>query len=368
MQILTLHWYLHGWSRSDILALAGVIVTLLVAVMPPVRHWLFRQWHVITMRAGFSRRRYTRWFVQEWGNYDNPYLDDTENLDLNSTYVSLSFHSEKDDMEIRSIATQVLANRNMGNLVIEGAPGSGKTTLLRAYGVGVCRPHTGRFRRDINNVPFLVQLRKFAKTAAMPSSLTRYLIDDILVSGMGMSDEQAERFMRFVLSQGRLLVMLDGLDEVSGDHYRATLEAIHEFVNDHNPDHPTHLARVILSCRRQNFISIRDEWVPAIAQQVCTLAPLRNSEIFNYLNKLRSKFKTADGPENFIQAVRASGTLDLHRIPLILAMSVGLYARKDYFEIPSSIARLYRAMIEEMLDRHRFRQDPGGWDPLFPAR
>lgn len=41
-------------------------------------------------------------------------------------------------------------------------------------------------------------------------------------------------------------------------------------------------------------------------------------------------------------------------------MSVGLYARKDYFEIPSSIASLYQAMIEEMLDRHRFKRDPGG--------
>src|SRR5262249_60546962 len=46
--------------------------------------------------------------------------------------------------------------------------------------------------------------------------------------------------------------------------------------------------------------------------------------------------------------------------PLILAMSVGLYARKDFYEIPSSIAKLYRTMIEEMLDRHQFKTDPGG--------
>ena len=49
--------------------------------------------------------------------------------------------------------------------------------------------------------------------------------------------------------------------------------------------------------------------------------------------------------------MRTSGTLDLHRTPLILAMSVGLYARKAFYEIPSSIAELYRAMIDEMLDR-----------------
>ena len=34
------------------------------------------------------------------------------------------------------------------------------------------------------------------------------------------------------------------------------------------------------------------------------------------LNKLRPKFRAVGGPESFIQGVRASGTLDLHRVPL----------------------------------------------------
>jgi hypothetical protein len=48
---------------------------------------------------------------------------------------------------------------------------------------------------------------------------------------------------------------------------------------------------VIVTCRRQNFLSLKDEWIPAIASQVCSLAPLRDSEIFSYLSKLRSYFK-----------------------------------------------------------------------------
>jgi hypothetical protein len=135
---------------------------------------------------------------------------------------------------------------------------------------------------------------------------------------------------------------------------------VYRFVNDHSPDCPSYLARVIVTCRRQNFASIRDEWVPVIAVRTCSLAPLRDSDIFSYVNKLRSRFKGVGRPEGFFQAVRASGTIDLHRIPLILAMSAGLYCRKDFFEIPSSIAKLYQAMIEEMLDRHRFKRDPGG--------
>ena len=136
--------------------------------------------------------------------------------------------------------------------------------------------------------------------------------------------------------------------------------AVFDFIGDHNPSRPTYRTRVLLTCRRQNFTSLRDDWVPGFSRQECSLAPLRNSEIYSYLDKIRRVFKSPEGPENFMRAVRASGTLDLLRIPLILAMSVGLYARRDYFEIPASIAELYKAMIREMLDRHSFRRDPGG--------
>lgn len=175
-----------------------------------------------------------------------------------------------------------------------------------------------------------------------------------------MAPDDAVAFLQYALTEGRALVMLDGLDEVTVDRYPAVPEAVHKFTRDRNPLRPTHQARVIVTCRRQNFLSLREESVPVIAKTVCTLAPLRNSEIFNYLDKLRTKFRTSGGPESFFQAVRASGTFDLHRVPLILAMSVGLYARKDFFEIPNSIAKLYRSMIEEMLDRQRFKRDPGG--------
>ena len=162
--------------------------------------------------------------------------------------------------------------------------------------------------------------------------------------------------------------MLDGLDEVTSDRYEVVREAVYQFTKDHDPDHPTYLARVIVACRRQNFLAIRDEWLPTIAVRMYTLAPLRNSEIFSYLNKLRTKFKRPDGPEGFVQAVGASGSLDLHRVPLILAMSVGLHIHKDYFEIPASIATLYLTMING--DARPPQVQVGSWWRFsgFPAR
>lgn len=353
----------HTWSTGDILALIGIVATILVAIVGPARHWVARLVRDGMLRVGRPEHRYASWFIAKWGQYENPYLADTENLDLSTTFVSLAFRERDGDQEVRSAAIKVLADRKAGNLVIEGAPGSGKSTLLKAYGVGILKSkrRSPLLRKRSTDIPFFVQLRKFARTLdRTDAALADYLIDDILVSGCGMTPAAATEFLLYALQEGRALVMLDGLDEVGTDRYPALLEAVHRFLSDHSPLQPTHRARIIVTCRRQNFLSLRDQWVPVIARQVCTLAPLRNSEIFSYLHKLRSKFKSADGPEDFFQAVRASGTLDLHRVPLILAMSVGLYARKDYYEIPNSIAKLYQTMIEEMLDRQRFKRDPGG--------
>jgi hypothetical protein len=356
--------YPHGWSRGDVFALAGVIAVILVGVVPFFRREVIRGWRLAVLMLGFPRRRYARWFIRAWGTYDNPYLDDTENLDLSNTYVPLSFHSQEADRETFRVATAVLSDRNAGNLVIEGGPGSGKSTLLKAYGVGMLRTTRALGRRQ-RTVPFLVLLRKLAKYGSAPISVADYLIDEILVRGVGMKPDQARQFLRYCLVKGQVMVMLDGLDEVTTDHYQAVLEAVYKFKNDHRPDCPSYQARIIVTCRRQNFLKLNPEWIPTIASTVCSLARLRNSEIFSYLNKHRAKFKAAGGPESFIQAVRTSGTLNLHRIPLILAMSVGLYAPKDYFEVPSSIAKLYQAIIEEMLDRHRFKRDPVGVAVVF---
>ncbi|MGN9906569.1 NACHT domain-containing protein [Phytohabitans sp. LJ34] len=357
------------WGASEILALLGVVATIVVAMVGPVRRAIGRAWRGALLRAGRPERRYAAWFVRTWGVYDNPYLDDKEDLDLTRTFVSLSFHEPEGDREVRAVATEVLADRAAGNMVIEGEPGSGKSTLLKAYGVGALRArHWLRGRRPGRaEVPFLVPLRKLARYLGRGGGLADFLVDDILVSDCGMTRADAVRLLAYLLERQRVLVMLDGLDEVTADRYDAVLEAVHRFLRDHDRERPTHLARVVVTCRRQNFRMIEDEWVPAIARRVCTLAPLRDSEIFSYLNALRPKFKAASGPESFLQAVRASGTLDLHRTPLVLAMSVGLYARKDYYEIPSSIAKLYQTMIEEMLDRHRFKRDPGGGALRFPV-
>ena len=183
-----------------------------------------------------------------------------------------------------------------------------------------------------------------------------------------MRADLAESFFRRALQRQQCLILLDGLDEVTAQHYSAVLHEIHRFMHNKSPEMTSSAARMVITCRRQNFMTIQDEWVGPIVAQSYRLAPFRNAEIYHYLDNIRAAFRRPNGPEDFMVALRNSGTLELHRTPLVLAMSVGVFAKKDYYEIPHAISELYRLIVSEMLDRHRFKDDPLGSANRFRVR
>ena len=263
---------LHGWNRSDILALIGVIlaaVAIVISLVPSLRHMAQHWWRGAMLRAGFPRRKYAKWFIKRWGVYENPYLDDVENLDLRNTYVPLSFRRDGAPDKL-TIATDVLNDARAGNLIIDGGPGSGKSTLLKAFGVALLQD---RPLLSGGLVPFLVQLRKIARFLNEGKGIAEYLIDEILVADAGMSAEQARYSLDYWINHRQVVVMLDGLDEVTADRYQAVLEAVFRFKDDNNPACRTNRARLLLTCRRQNFFAVRDDWVPAFKGRECSLAP-----------------------------------------------------------------------------------------------
>jgi NACHT domain len=356
-------------GRPDIIGIIGLILGAV-----PVLGWLTARVRTrIRAVQGRSERRYIRWFLDQHSTYWNPYLDDSEPLRLDRTYIPLSVLDGGTDGETdrnkrpTTIATTTIGKA--GNVVIVGDAGSGKTTTLKAYGVATVQgrgggPTVTPVDRGLRAVPFFVPTRTLAAALQRGVGLAEHLTTDVLGARVGLTGSEARELLSRLLKQRRCVVLLDGLDEVAGEDYAAVHTEVHRFVEDKTPELPTVNARLVITCRHDNFLGIRDGWVIApqrVAEQVYALAPLRDAEILSYLHKLRDRFTRSDGPEYFMAALRDSeSTLDLHRTPLVLAMSVGLYARRASFEIPHSIAELYDTMIKEMLGRHAigaFRRD-----------
>lgn len=111
----------------------------------------------------------------------------------------------------------------------------------------------------------------------------------------------------------------------------------------------------MLTCRRQNFTP--QEWT-SFSEVEHVLTPMQDAEILSYLmNRRRDFTERRMTPERFFTAIEGSATFDLHRTPLVLAMSVGLYLERQIDAVPNSISALYEAMIRTMLDRHKFIPD-----------
>ena len=341
-----------NWLRNELgltveeATLIVAALTLLVAVpavVPSIRSLVIGSFRRSLLFFGVVRRKYQRWFLKQHGKLQNIYLNRIEELDLAQTYVPLSFLAAEFEHEGRIRATQVLAQNTYSRILIVGDPGSGKSTLLNAYGTGILRNRTRADSSDLKaisrtrEVPFLVKLRNFAKYATGPASLANYIVNQIL-------KEQAQivsghDFLQRLLKHRRCLVLLDGLDEVPDDRYELVRDAILEFASGNVSWLPTGKARLVLSCRRQNFLRIRTDWVPIFCDEPYVLAPLRDSEIFLFLLKRKQEFTDPRTPEAFFASIKSSSTLELHRAPLILTISLGLYLHLAAYTIPRSIGK-----------------------------
>ncbi|WP_433550822.1 NACHT domain-containing protein [Micromonospora zamorensis] len=304
------------------------------------------------LRRGAPEERYRRWFVKEYRVY-NPYVAAQETLQLDRHLVPL--FATEDGQPDRPAAAERIADR-ASHVVLLGDAGSGKTTMLKAFGIAALGGIGGRGgARQHREVPILVPVRLLRG-----ATLTGYIVTMLRSQkGLALTKEEAHQFLSEVLQQKRCVVLLDGLDEVTPTAYSGVRDEVYRFLKDHKPELPTANARIVITCRRLTFLRIADDWRPEHfgPRRAFALAPLGDTEILAYLQAFPERFPEVDGPQRFMQQLRASGTLGMHRNPLVLSMSVGLYGGRKFPAIAHSTARLYDEMINEMLSRHSFQAD-----------
>lgn len=348
-----------GLSADELGIILAVALPLLALLFRRVRTGLVSLSGWVTRAWGRPQGRYSTWFLAEYGTLRNIYLNREETLSLADSYISLSVQAEGEGSGTQVAAATLLAESGPHRIVILGDPGTGKSTLLKAYGAGILRRTTGD--SDLNQIgrtgelPILVTLRQVADFLVRGGTLEDHIIE---VLAKRTSHANPRALLRRLLQRGRIVLLLDGLDEVAQPSYDAVRVAVHRFVTAEEDEYlPTAMARVVITCRRQNYRQIEDDWSGWFSTMSYVIAPLRDVEITRFVDRRESQFTQERSREAFLSDVRASRTWDMHRVPLVLTISLGLYTQLVGYEIPNSVDDFYDEMVRELLRRHDFKAE-----------
>lgn len=217
--------------------------------------------------------------------------------------------------------------------LVLGGPGTGKTTLMKSLIVAILKR---RCDAELNSLtPVFVVLREMS--AADQS------VEQAIVAALGkLRFRRAGRFVESALDAGRLLVILDGLDEV-GARRAEVSGKIRDFCRgDEQRDRQN---RVIVTCRENSYRSRDLADVIATTTRVEPFAPQHMRTFLQgwppYKGRVALKL--------YSQLQADSQILDICRNPLMLTLLTGLYLEKDKFDLPSSREAFYFTAIDELL-------------------
>ncbi|SCK35313.1 Predicted NTPase (NACHT family) [Streptomyces sp. SceaMP-e96] len=248
-------------------------------------------------------------------------------------------------------ADQALAGRD--RVLLRGVAGSGKSTLVQWLAVSCTKaPGETALPHLYSRIPFVLPLRTLARDGAPLPTPDRFLAS----VGCPVSGSQPEGWADRVLTSGRALLLIDGLDEIPDRERELTRRWLRD-LTDAFPDN------LWLVTSRPS--AVRDDWLTADGFGELTLSAMSRAEVAAFIGRWHDAARCdAEDPERldaYEQSLLAAvhTKQDLARLatnPLMCGLICALHRdRRGY--LPTGRKELYDAALGMLLSRRDRERD-----------
>lgn len=316
-----------------------VAETLMDFILGPFK-WVWEiiyRWIAPRNPLSISLRSYKKHIQRSWlTKIENPIGPDLD-VPLEHAFAPLKLISSS-SQETIDLFTHISSHPRC---VVLGGPGTGKTTLMKSLVTSVI---TGRANESLNSlIPVFVVLRKLAAKQQSVKEAIIAAFADFHFPG-------AEKFVDSALKQGRMLIVLDGLDEVGVNREYVAGQIISFCESDDQLATRNH---VVVTCREYSY---RTEDLRSVIQNIVRVEPFANHHMRVFLQGWPAyQGRSALGLYGLIQG--DSQIRDICRNPLLLTILTGLYLETRNFEFPTSRSLFYKAAIDELITKRPARRE-----------
>ena len=220
---------------------------------------------------------------------------------------------------------QVAESEEYPRLMVLGKPGSGKSTFLRHLAVGCAK---GDFLVDY--IPYLLELRDVDEA---DFSLFQHIHEEFELN----EEEQTKQLLR----QGKVLFLLDGLDEVPSVFQQKVQNELRRLAKKYDKN------RFVLTCRTQTTEYIPEQFSPI------EVADFESEQVESFaLNWFTAIAETPEAGEalkgHFMEKLSEHPqTAELAVTPVLLSLTCWIF--EDSKSLPEKRSDLYREGLDLLL-------------------
>ncbi len=322
-----------------ILVLGGILGTVISDTLKKwlnqsldaISKWIYKTFAGTPLFENIALKKYRQALIDKYQKLNIPFRPHRP-LEMREIYVSLKAFKASD----RSLIEAENAVQKYRRLVVKGAPGSGKSMLLKYLALSYSE---GRFKNLSDRpVPILLELNRLNEANLTVEKLEQHLVEACDRHNF----PKANRFISQGLKDGRLLLLLDGLDEVSSGVRSSVVRCLKDFLELENYKK----CRVIITCRTAVY---HNEFVDN-TEETLEIDEFSDQQMRRFLQAWKSEMPPEKSVEQLIQNLRARPKImALARNPLLLTIIAYLYTDTP-FVLPHSRAEFYTKATDVLLE------------------